>query len=38
MLETLKILKLVECSDESVTVPGFQGYYKELYAVNEYTK
>ena len=38
MLETLKILKLVECSDESVTVPGFQGYYKELYAVNEYAK
>lgn len=38
MLETLKLLKFVECSDESVTVPGFQGYYKELYEVNEYVK
>lgn len=36
MLETLKALKLVECSDESVVVPGLQGYYKELYNVNEY--
>lgn len=38
ILETLKLLKFVECSDESVTVPGFQGYYKELYEVNEYIK
>lgn len=36
VLETLKALKLVECSDESITVPGLQGYYKELYRVNEY--